>query len=615
MARILCYKRVAPLCGGFLGLAALLLSAGVAMTGDKAGASGARGNPLLGCWRAEDGTLVRFEAKRATVFDREKHLRFYLAEYTNDGKPSQAPIVKFRSPLNDEEAAFRPRIEGNVLTIGLAGILPTSQFRKLETVPPEIELKPMTLGEAKVLPREKVRAIQKELARRGKADQEVRHDAEKEPDNPAKREKAWQTDRDNVAYLISLLKEVGWIDAARFGATSSERAMRIAQHTGDLSLLAAVLPWIEKDIKANRLFTGQEFYPMMMYRFETLQAKEPALLVQTQKRSDATAPQPAKGLLGIGDAAPKLTVKEFVKGKAVTQFERGKIYVVELWATWCPPCRQTIPHLTKLQKKYQDIAIIGVSVSEDPANVKPFVEEMGEKMDYRVATDQEDAMAKNWLQAAGQNGIPAAFIVNGDGKIAWIGHPAAMDEPLEKIHAGKWDLKAAAAEFAEAGKKDKAPGRAAQMSEAERAAVRAVEALGGKVSQEGEGESTITVDLSGTRVTDAELKKLKELKGLQTLYLDGARVTDAGLKELKELKGLRKLDLSGTQVTDAGLRDFQELKELRHLDLRGTRVTDAGLKELKELKALRQLFLGGTKVTDEGVAEFKKVLPELTVER
>src|SRR5262249_383048 len=103
--------------------------------------------------------------------------------------------------------------------------------------------------------------------------------------------------------------------------------------------------------------------------------------------------------LGVGDAAPKLTVKEFVKGKAVRQFERGKIYVVELGATWCPACRQTIPHLTKLQKKYPDVTVIGVSVSEpDPAKVKPFVEEMGDKMDYRVATDREDAMAKNWMQ-------------------------------------------------------------------------------------------------------------------------------------------------------------------------------------------------------------------------
>src|SRR5215470_10631086 len=79
--------------------------------------------------------------------------------------------------------------------------------------------------------------------------------------------------------------------------------------------------------------------------------------------------------LGVGDAAPKLEVKEFVKGEPVKQFDKGKIYVVEFWATWCPPCRESIPHLTGLQKKHKDVVFIGVSVSErDPKGVKPFVE-------------------------------------------------------------------------------------------------------------------------------------------------------------------------------------------------------------------------------------------------
>jgi thiol-disulfide isomerase/thioredoxin len=160
--------------------------------------------------------------------------------------------------------------------------------------------------------------------------------------------------------------------------------------------------------------------------------------------------------LTVGDPAPKLEVKEFVKGDAVTGFEKGKVYVVEFWATWCGPCRATIPHLTELQKKHKDVTFIGVSAFEtDQGAVKPFVKEMGDKMDYRVAMDDvpaggkrdEGKMAKNWMIAAEQGGIPTAFIVNGDGKIAWIGHPTAMDKPLDEIVAGKWDLKAAVAKL------------------------------------------------------------------------------------------------------------------------------------------------------------------------
>ena len=162
------------------------------------------------------------------------------------------------------------------------------------------------------------------------------------------------------------------------------------------------------------------------------------------------AAAPRFGLLnGIGDPAPAMEVKTFLKGEPVKAFEPGKMYVVEFWATWCGPCKASIPHLTEMQKKNPSVSFIGVSVFEqEPDGVKPFVDEMGDKMGYRVAMDQvgekqqpdQGAMASNWLKAASQDGIPTAFIVNKEGKIAWIGHPMAMDKPLEKIIAGTWDL-------------------------------------------------------------------------------------------------------------------------------------------------------------------------------
>jgi tetratricopeptide (TPR) repeat protein len=59
-------------------------------------------------------------------------------------------------------------------------------------------------------------------------------------------------------------------------------------------------------------------------------------------------------------------------------------------------------------------------------------------------------MSKTWMQASGSGGIPTAFIVSGDKKIYWIGHPMQMDEPVEKIASGSWDLKAAIADQARA---------------------------------------------------------------------------------------------------------------------------------------------------------------------
>jgi len=169
--------------------------------------------------------------------------------------------------------------------------------------------------------------------------------------------------------------------------------------------------------------------------------------------------------LKVGDPAPKLEVKEFVKGDPVASLEKGKVYVIEFWATWCGPCRTSIPHLTELQKQHKDVVFIGVSVWENnPKAVKPFVAEMGDKMAYRVAVDSVPAGGKGkmdltWMKAANRKGIPSAFIVNKDGQIAWIGHPMGMDKPLDEIVAGKYDLEAAIATAKKeaAGIKDKKP--------------------------------------------------------------------------------------------------------------------------------------------------------------
>jgi hypothetical protein len=95
-----------------------------------------------------------------------------------------------------------------------------------------------------------------------------------------------------------------------------------------------------------------------------------------------------------------------------------------------------------MARAYKDrVTFVGVSVWErDPEEtVDAFVQEMGDRMDYLVARDTAaNHMAKSWLEAAGLDGIPSAFIVDGDGNIAWIGHPMdsmekALDGVLSKV--------------------------------------------------------------------------------------------------------------------------------------------------------------------------------------
>ncbi|MBX7246651.1 MAG: TlpA family protein disulfide reductase [Candidatus Sumerlaeaceae bacterium] len=145
----------------------------------------------------------------------------------------------------------------------------------------------------------------------------------------------------------------------------------------------------------------------------------------------------------LGVAAKPLDVAEWAKGTTVTLSEGlGKnIYVVEFWATWCPPCRTSIPHLTKLQKEFKDKGVVIIGVSAEPAEtVKPFVNKQGEAMDYAVAVDNDRATDRAYMKAFGAEGIPTAFIVNKEGRIAWVGHPMEMDKPLAAIVAGTYDI-------------------------------------------------------------------------------------------------------------------------------------------------------------------------------
>ena len=101
----------------------------------------------------------------------------------------------------------------------------------------------------------------------------------------------------------------------------------------------------------------------------------------------------AEPTLKVGDPAPKLQNGKWVQGDPVKEFKEGKAYLVEFWATWCGPCRVSIPHLNEIHNKYKDkgLVVIGQDCWErDEALVGPFVEKMGDKMTYRVALDDKE---------------------------------------------------------------------------------------------------------------------------------------------------------------------------------------------------------------------------------
>jgi thiol-disulfide isomerase/thioredoxin len=172
---------------------------------------------------------------------------------------------------------------------------------------------------------------------------------------------------------------------------------------------------------------------------------------------DDAATEKSKSKLKAGDAPPALQATQWLVGPEVKSFEKGKVYVVEFWATWCGPCVVMMPHLGDLQEELgpKGVTIVGFTAKDESntaEKVTEFVKKRGDKLGYSIAYADDRDTYEAFMTAAGKAGIPCSFVIGRDGKIAFIGHPLFLEEVLPKVLAGTWDAEKGAAELEAADK-------------------------------------------------------------------------------------------------------------------------------------------------------------------
>jgi thiol-disulfide isomerase/thioredoxin len=108
------------------------------------------------------------------------------------------------------------------------------------------------------------------------------------------------------------------------------------------------------------------------------------------------------------------TVKDLESRDVSLASFKGKVMILNFWATWCGPCKAEIPGFVELQKQYpNDLVIVGYSVDDDAPKAKAFASEY--KINYPIVLglgreDVQDAYGPIW-------GIPASFVISKDGRV------------------------------------------------------------------------------------------------------------------------------------------------------------------------------------------------------
>jgi thiol-disulfide isomerase/thioredoxin len=135
-----------------------------------------------------------------------------------------------------------------------------------------------------------------------------------------------------------------------------------------------------------------------------------------------------------GDSITSYPRVEWLKGEPITNLDKGKIYIIEMWATWCVPCIAAMPHLNSLNEKFKDRGVVFIAqdiMEGAKSKVEQFLAGKGSGMQYRVAfagMEGSDFDLK-WVKPAAVTSIPRTFIIQNN-ILVWQTTPDMLNEEV-----------------------------------------------------------------------------------------------------------------------------------------------------------------------------------------